>query len=119
MKLKTAIKPRMDGTVISEGLDGSIDVFKPDADGELCADVAHAATAALLLNTGNFWPADPADYDQALELTGKLPEPIDAEEELPPGDDIPPTADDEVPNGGMPVELNTPPKGGKKTNKAT
>ena len=117
MKLKTSIKPRTDGTVIVEGLDGTKTVFEVDADGDLGADVTHDATVAQLLNTGNFWPADPEDHATALALTGQ--QGGEDGDKDPNADDEGDGSDDsdgqELVNGGMPLESNTPPKAKPKT----
>ena len=98
MKLQTSIKPRRDGTVTVLGQDRQTYVFAAGPDGELTADVADEATVAHLLATGNFWPADEADQEQALELV-KQAQGDDEDED-----------DEDEPEGGLPVEANTPPK---------
>lgn len=70
MKLQTSIPPRRDGTLSVRGLDGKDYAFAPGPDGELVGDVDHAPTIKRLLAGDNFYPADPADYDAALALTG-------------------------------------------------
>lgn len=97
MKLQTSIKPRRDGTVTVLGQDRQTYVFVADDEGLLSADVADEATVAALLATGNFWPADEADQEQALELVKQAQ-----------GDDD--EDDEEEPQDGLPVEANTPPK---------
>ena len=98
MKLQTSIPPRRDGTVKVTGQDRQTYVFAAGPDGELTADVADEATVAHLLATGNFWPADEADQEQALELV-KQAQGDDEDED-----------DEDEPEGGLPVEANTPPK---------
>lgn len=97
MKLGTTIKPRKDGTVTSRfGTD--VYVFKPEADGELYCDIENLAHVAVLLNSGNFFPANPDEYEVALSLS----ENTDVEG---PDDD-----DDEDSNDdAAPVEAGTPP----------
>lgn len=102
MKLQTSIKPRRDGTVTVLGKDRQTYVFVAGPDGELTADVADEATVAHLLATGNFWPADEADQEQALELVKQAQKTDDDEDE---DED-----DEDEPEGGLPVEANTAPK---------
>ena len=99
MKLQTSIKPRRDGTVSVLGQDRQTYVFAAGPDGELTADVADEATVAHLLATGNFWPADEADQEQALELV-KQAQKTDEDE----GDE-----EDEADDNALPVEAETPP----------
>jgi hypothetical protein len=102
MKLQTAIQPRRDGTVKVAGLNGKIYVFEPDAANDLVCDVDHDETAAHLLGTDNFWPADEADYQAAEGLLAKGRQEGDQDEGA---DD-----DDEPPNpNALPIEANTPP----------
>lgn len=98
MKLQTNIPPRRDGTVTVLGQDRQTYVFAADDEGLLSADVADEATVAALLATGNFWPADESDAEQALALVKQAQ-----------GDDEPDEDDDE-PEDALPVEANTPPK---------
>lgn len=102
MKLQTSIKPRRDGTVTVLGQDRQAYVFVADDDGLLTGDVADQATVAHLLATGNFWPADEADQEQALALVKEAEKAAQAEE----GEDD----DEDEPLDGLPVEANTPPK---------
>lgn len=106
MKLQTSIKPRRDGTVTVLGQDRQTYVFAAGPDGELTAEVADQATVAHLLATGNFWPADEADQEQALALVRQAQ-----------GDDEDEDDEDE-PEGGLPVEANTPPKRRSRPRKA-
>lgn len=100
MKLQTSIKPRRDGTVTVLGQDRQTYVFAAGPDGELTADVADEATVAHLLATGNFWPADEADQEQALELVKQAQKADEADED----DD-----EDEADDNALPVEAETPP----------
>ena len=100
MKLQTSIKPRRDGTVSVLGQDRQTYVFVAGPDGELTADVADPATIAQLLATGNFWPADEADQEQALELVKQAQKADEAD-----GDDD----EDEADDNALPVEAGTPP----------
>jgi len=79
MKLLTTIRPRLDGTVIVTTLEKGpkgkpITVtFAPSDDPEadpdqLVGDVDHEPTIKHLLGTGNFEPADEADFEHATEL---------------------------------------------------
>lgn len=95
MKLQTSIKPRRDGTVTVLGKDRQIHVFVADDEGLLSADVADEATVAALLATGNFWPADESDAEQALALVKQA----QADDE-----------DEDEPEDALPVEANTAPK---------
>ncbi len=99
MKLQTAIKPRRDGTVIVQGLDGKSHVFLPDDAGDMVCDIAHEPTVAHLLALDLFMPADEADFARALELTSGGSS----------GDD---ENEDEgflSEGNGLPIEANTPP----------
>lgn len=98
MKLQTNIPPRRDGTVTVLGQDRQTYVFAADDEGLLSADVADEATVAALLATGHFWPADADDAQQALALV-KQAQGDDEDED-----------DEDEPEGGLPVEANTPPK---------
>ena len=71
MRLATSITARRDGTVRAAGMAGRSYTFTgTPPDGELVADVDDDTDLALLLATGHFYPADPADFDAAL---AKLP----------------------------------------------
>lgn len=98
MKLQTSIKPRRDGTVTVLGQDRQTYVFAAGPDGELTAEVADQATVAHLLATGNFWPADEADQEQALLLVKQAQQADEAEED-----------EDEADDNALPVEAETPP----------
>ena len=102
MKLATLIQPRADGTVIVHGLNGQDFTFERDADGELVCDVDHEKTAVHLLAGGNFYPADAQDHEAALGLLQSGQQGSD-DGEYGPDDD-----GDEIPNGGMPVEAESP-----------
>lgn len=108
MKLLTSIPPRADGTVIVHAKDGKDCTFAAGPDGELVGEVEHEETLRELLRSERFFPADPADYDRAMEITGPLSSSADEEEEE--ADPDAPGAEDEVVNGGLPVESNTAPK---------
>lgn len=103
MRLQTNIPPRRDGTVTVLGQDRQTYVFTADDEGLLSADVADEATVAALLATGHFWPADADDAEQALALVKQAQ-----------GDD----EDEDEPEGGLPVEANTPPKRRSRPRKA-
>ena len=68
MKLTTSIQPRRDGTVTATAPGGDKFVFKAGPSGDLECDVADEAAIAALLQTGNFYPADEADFEQALSV---------------------------------------------------
>jgi len=68
MKLTTSIQPRKDGTVSVTLKDSEPLVFKPNASGDLECDVIGEEAIAALLQTGNFYPADEADFDEALSV---------------------------------------------------
>lgn len=71
MKLITSIPPRLDGTVLVLGSARDRNYsFEANADGELECDVSDNADLAALLATNNFHPADEADFEAALMLTG-------------------------------------------------
>lgn len=114
MKLQTSIKPRASGTVTLAGLNGVSYIFEKDVDGALVCDVDHDATVAVALETGNFFPSDEGDYQQALTMTSAGAD-VDAGADADPGDD---GSDDEFPAGTLPVEADTPPKVGAKPRKA-
>lgn len=98
MKLHTSIPPRKDGTVRLMGLNGIGYVFERDDEGELTASVDHEPTAAHALAGGMFYPADQADYEEALTLT--TPSPDKGSEGFGPDDE----------GDGLPHEAQTPPK---------
>ena len=102
MKLQTSIPPRRDGTVRVLGLDRQTYVFVAGEDGELTGEVTDEATVAFLLESQNFWPANPDDAERALVLVKAAApevEPDDADDDL----DEEPVAD------ALPVEAETPP----------
>lgn len=74
MKLQTSIQPRSDGTVIAN-CDGGDYVFSANEQGDLECDVGNEQDAAALLACGNFYPADTADFDSALQMTEPSTEP--------------------------------------------
>lgn len=104
MKLTTTILARRDGTVRLVDLTGAPLVFKAEEmSGPLVADVTDEATIAHLLISGNFEPADSADFDMASSMVrSSLPD-DDIEDEDGDEDD-----GDEDDVGGLPVESNTP-----------
>lgn len=109
MKLQTNIPPRRDGTVTVLGQDRQTYVFAADDEGLLSADVADEATVAALLATGNFWPADESDAELALALVKEAEKTARAEDD---------EDDEDEPEGGLPVEANTPPKRRSRPRKA-
>lgn len=113
MKLQTSIAPRRDGVVKVTGQDRQTYVFAANSDGDLVCDVTDEATVAMLLTGGLFFPADPADFDAALQLTQQLTDDTEAEV----GEDD--AEDDHNPNA-LPIEAQTPPAAapGRKTRKA-
>lgn len=68
MKLETSIKPRKDGVVIANLPDKAKYEFKPGTDGMLECDVENDAHVAWLIGTGNFYPAESADFGEAADL---------------------------------------------------
>ena len=100
MKLETNIKPRRDGTVTATAGKASY-VFAEGADGRLIADVADESHVGFLLATGNFVPADEADFQAGMEAVKSVVGGDDDEVDQPEIDDDNP--------GGLPVEANTPP----------
>ena len=72
MKLATTIPPRRDGTVIARGATGEAHVFRRGDSGDLECDVTDLDLVASLLSGGLFYPVDPADYDDALRLSGDV-----------------------------------------------
>lgn len=107
MKLETSIKPRADGSVVSR-VGETTYVFKPDATGALTADVADEH-ADMLMNTGNFYPADADDFEVAAV---RLNQPVvdGMARDLIPADDFDDEADDIPVDTALPIEENTPPK---------
>lgn len=103
MKLLALITPRGDGMVLLEGRDGNTYTFDG---GELLCDVEHPETLVAALMSGNFAPADEADFDEADRLVSaagmRLEESADDEDTE---DD-----DEQVDPDAMPVEAATPPK---------
>lgn len=111
MKLQTTIKPRRDGTVIVRGANGQPFTFAPDSFGDLVCDVDDPALLERLLNSEDFGPIDPADFqaastlvapvgtllDSALDAVGHTPEGSPPGE----GEDEP---DDEGDENAAPVE---------------
>ena len=115
MKLQTSIPPRRDGTVRVLGLDRQTYVFVAGEDGELTGEVTDEATVAFLLESQNFWPADPEDAERALDLVKK---PAAEGEEGGDGDDDDGDddgEDDEDAPPALPIEANTPPAPARKT----
>lgn len=113
MKLNTSIQPRRTGTVLARVADVVIQ-FAPGEDGELSAEVADPLAVAELLDTGNFYPANEADYDAALLLArnaaGQASGDGAGEDDLDAADDGDGDGGDDAPNlMAMPLEANTPP----------
>lgn len=102
MKLNTSIQARRGGTVIATGPSGARYEFAVGADGELECVVEDAADVAAFLATGNFYPADEADFEAALRLTREA----DADEAD--------GEDDDASMSALPVEANTPPQPARK-----
>lgn len=67
MKLTTSIQPRRDGTVSVTAI-GQTYVFKAAESGDMECDVVDKQAIAALLETGNFYPANEADFDAALSV---------------------------------------------------
>jgi len=111
MKLNTSIQPRRSGTVLAR-VAGVVIEFVAGDDGELSADVVDPLAVVELLDTGNFYPANEADYDAALLLArnaaaqasgdGAGEDDLDAADDGDGGDDVPNLM-------ALPVEANTPP----------
>lgn len=113
MKLLTTIAARRDGTVsvvlpVTRGQAR----FQPDESGALVADVADPADVAALLRLGTFEPYDERDFEVAEALLGEATR-VDGGVTNDEGrdDDDDDGNEDEIVNGGLPVEANTPPKG--------
>jgi hypothetical protein len=102
MKLETTISPRKDGVVNVEF--GKVKyVFAADEEGRLVADVDEESIIANLLNSGNFIPADDADFEVAALIAAPAEESDEDDDE---------DSDEEELNG-LPVEEQTPPSGRK------
>lgn len=91
MLLQTEILPRKDGAVLAQAC-GSTYKFVADKNGDLVCDVASDSAVAALLATGNFFPSDESDIQNALDL-------------MPKGDGD----DDKTDDGLLPVDANAPP----------
>lgn len=70
MKLTTSIPPRKDGTVRVTVLGNDAYVFQAGASGELECEVLNKSAIVALLQTGNFYPADEADFEAAMDVMG-------------------------------------------------
>lgn len=116
MRLITSIPPRRDGTVVAKSPNGlRTFTFAADASGELACDVDCDDTLAMLLRSESFYPADEADFSAAMRLAGGTPEggeggPDDSDPDHDPDSDPEDDdgSDDEAPEGGAPVESDTP-----------
>lgn len=97
MRLETSIQPRRDGSVTAVVGNARYVFTSVPPDGSLQADVDNDQDASYLLSTGNFYPANEADYANASAM---LAEPEEGGYE----DD-----DDDANPGGLPIEANTPP----------
>lgn len=105
MKLQTTIAPRRDGTVIVRGHKGQEFKFTPDDHEELTCDVSDELLVAKLLASGNFFPADEADFAVATALVQSATEPP-VEPDEPDDDD---GEDDDLPDdtgdlNALPIE---------------
>ena len=107
MKLATTIPPRRDGTVIARGATGEAHVFRRGDSGDLECDVTDLDLVASLLSGGLFYPVDPADYDDALRLSGDVGADADGDSDADADGDG--DGEDDV-AGGQPIEAETPPK---------
>lgn len=67
MKLTTSIHPRKDGTVRAT-VAGETFIFKAGASSELECDVTDKAAIAALLDTGNFYPSNESDFEEAVAV---------------------------------------------------
>lgn len=120
MRLITSIPPRRDGTVVAKSPDNSRTfTFKADASGELACDVDCEDTLAALLRSESFYPSDEADFSAAMRLAGGVPASggvsqggeggdLDVDPDDDGDDDGEEDAHDETPEGGAPVESETP-----------
>lgn len=110
MKLNTSILPRRSGTVLAR-VAGMVVEFVAGEDGELSADVADPLAVVELLNTGNFYPANAADYDAALLLArDAASSAADGDDDDDgDGDDDSDGEGDEASLTALPLEANTPP----------
>ena len=70
MKLTTSIPPRKDGTVRVTVLGNDAYVFQAGASGELECEVLNKSAIVALLQTGNFYPANEADFEAAMDVMG-------------------------------------------------
>lgn len=77
MKLATEIKPRADGTLKVDAVSGGV-VYEftphPKDDGVMICDVRDDKTVAMLLSTGNFFPASEKDDERAEQILQSMQE---------------------------------------------
>lgn len=67
MKLIASIEPAEEGNIVAEFGDDKYE-FTLDSNGDISGEVSNDEHVALLLESGNFYPADEADFDQASDL---------------------------------------------------
>lgn len=70
MKLTTSIQPRKDGTLRVTVLENDAYVFRASESGELECEVLDKRAIVALLQTGNFYPANEADFEAAMDVMG-------------------------------------------------
>lgn len=70
MKLTTSIQPRKDGTLRVTVLENDAYVFRANESGELECEVLDKRAIVALLQTGNFYPANEADFEAAMDVMG-------------------------------------------------
>jgi hypothetical protein len=102
MKLQTSIKPRRDGVVNLTGVSGRKYAFAANEDGDLCCDVEDPADLARLLALGDFFPADQADNEKAIELLKSAAGAGQSDDDRGPDDDL--DDDDPVDMNAAPIE---------------
>jgi hypothetical protein len=107
MKLVCTVQANEDGHVTAEF--GKTKYIFENENGELVAEVDNAEHVAHLLGTGNFYPHDEGDYQQASNILSQESD----DDELDSGFDEP--LDDPIDPNAMPLESETPLKPARKS----
>ena len=109
MKLICTLQANEDGHVTAEF--GKTQYHFENENGDLVAEVDNEAHAAQLLSTGNFYPYDEGDYQQASNLLSQEPDDINHNEL----DGVDTPFDDPIDPNVMPLEVETPLKPNRKS----
>lgn len=115
MKLICTLQANEDGHVTAEF--GKTKYHFENENGELVAEVDNEAHAAHLLSTGNFYPHDEGDYQQASNMLSQEPDDDDDinHNGLDGVDGIDTPFDDPIDPNAMPLEAETPLKPARKS----